>query len=91
MSCGNMKREAIPGSPMPEGEAVTRCKRCRMAFRADPPVADGDAGGIEFLRCPDCGRRFWAAPRAGANGRCAVGLLPTATPAITHRIAGALR
>ncbi len=34
-----------------------------------------EAGGIEWLRCPDCGLRFWADPAGGADGRCAVGLV----------------
>ncbi len=42
-----------------------------------PPGADlggREAGDIEWLRCPDCGLRFWADPAGGADGRCAVGL-----------------
>lgn len=69
-----------------------RCPRCGMGFRAAPVAASGeprhtdgepeprgDAGGVEILRCPDCGRRFWADPD-GSGGRCAVGLVAEVRP-----------
>ncbi len=54
-----------------------------------PSAPRAEAGGIELLRCPDCGRRFWADPD-GSAGRCAVGLLPE-TGASEPAAAGALR
>lgn len=60
------------------------CRRCGMRFRDAPmPPRRGspaaDIGGVELLRCPDCGRRFWADPH-GPGGRCAVGLPAEARP-----------
>jgi len=37
--------------------------------------AGTDAGDVELLRCPDCGRRYWTDPH-GPGGHCIVGLLP---------------
>ena len=39
-----------------------------------------EAGDVEWLRCPDCGLRFWADPAGGKGGRCAVGLCPEDAP-----------
>lgn len=70
------------------GQGV-RCGRCRMLFRVEGPSGSGEAGAtgpatragaMEFLRCPDCGRRFWADPYAGGPDRCAVGILPSPSP-----------
>lgn len=71
-------------------EPAARCRRCGMAFRNEAlPAAlaghcgratlSADAGEVEILRCPDCGRRFWADP-AGTGGRCAVGMIPEGRP-----------
>lgn len=70
--------------------AGRRCALCGVQFTGGPPppppplpkaVLPGrEAGGIEWLRCPDCGLRFWADPAGGADGRCAVGLYPEDAP-----------
>ncbi len=65
-----------------ETNARRRCARCGVRFMDGPPpgpppgtdLGGREAGDIEWLRCPDCGLRFWADPAGGADGRCAVGL-----------------
>ena len=63
-----------------------RCARCGVQFVDGPPplpdaVSRGrEAGDVEWLRCPDCGLRFWADPAGGADGRCTVGLYPEDAP-----------
>lgn len=59
-----------------EGRRAHRCAWQVAAVGAAANTAElPEAGGVELLRCPDCGRRFWADP-LGPDGRCAVGLLP---------------
>lgn len=63
-----------------------RRRRARPGAAAgDPPCAGrqadpcDDAGRLEILRCPDCGRRFWADPD-GPGGHCTVGLVAEVRP-----------
>ncbi len=73
------------GPPPPPPEAVSGRRAAGhdagrdVGHEADRE-AGREAGGIEWLRCPDCGLRFWADPAGGADGRCAVGLVPEDAP-----------
>lgn len=65
--------------------ARRRCARCGVRFVDGPPPPKAvlrrcEAGDVEWLRCPDCGLRFWADPAGGKGGRCAVGLGPEDAP-----------
>ncbi len=66
--------------------AGRRCALCGVQFVDGPPpppkagLRRCEAGGTEWLRCPDCGLRFWADPAGGVDGRCAVGLCPEDAP-----------
>ena len=55
-----------------------RCSRCGVRFAEGPPPQNQAANqeAVEWLRCPDCGVRFWVALDGGPGdaSRCLVGL-----------------
>jgi uncharacterized protein with PIN domain len=55
-----------------------RCSRCGVRFADGPPPQKHAASqeSVEWLRCPDCGVRFWVALDSGSDNesRCLVGL-----------------
>ncbi len=75
--CGVQFTGGPPPPPPPLPKAVLGS---REAGRKGGREAGREAGGIEWLRCPDCGLRFWADPAGGKGGRCVVGLVPEDAP-----------